>query len=61
MVVGARDHPGAALAGIDQQDVEVEAGEVDGRGQPGRAAADHQAVERFIHPRPMDGDHAVPD
>ena len=54
MVVGAGDHRRAALAGIDQQDGEVEAGEVDGRGQTGGAAADDQAVEGFVHRCPSE-------
>ncbi len=53
MVVGARDPRRAALAAVDDEDVEVEAGQIDRRGQPGRAAADHQAVEGFvIHRQP---------
>ena len=45
MVVGAGDPARPALAGVDQLGGEVEAGEVDGGGQPGGAAADDQAVE----------------
>ena len=45
MVVGAGNQGGAAVAGVHDLDREVEAGEVDGGGQAGGAAADDQAVE----------------
>ena len=48
MIVRAGDHRCAALAGIDEEDVEVEAGEIDGRGQARRPAADDQAIEWFV-------------
>ena len=53
VVARARDPRGAALAAVDNQDVEVEAGEIDGGGQPRRAAADDQAIENgFVHASP---------
>ena len=48
MVAGAGDQRGPAGAGVDHAQGEVEAGEIDGRGQPGRAAADDQAIERVV-------------
>ena len=53
MVARARNPRGAALAAVDDEDVEVEAGEIDRRGQPGGAAADDQAVENWlVHAQP---------
>ena len=48
MVAGARDPRGAALAAVDDQDVEVEAREIDRGGQARGAAADDQAVEMVV-------------
>ena len=47
-------HLRAALAVVDDEDVEVEAREVDRGGQAGGSAADDQAIEWFIHRGPMD-------
>ena len=52
MVVGAGYALRAALAVIDDEDVEMEAREVDRGGQPGGSAADDQAIEWFSHSWP---------
>ncbi len=53
VIAGAGDPCCAALAAVDHEDVEVEAGEIDGGGQPGRAAADDQAIENgLVHAQP---------
>ena len=53
MIARARDPRGAALAPVHHQDVEVEAGEIDGGGQSRWAAADDQAVENWlVHAQP---------
>ncbi len=50
MIVGAGDQRGAARRPRRPPQRQVEAGEIDGRGQPGRAAADDQAIEiGFVH------------
>ncbi len=54
MIMSARNPRRAALAAVDDQDVEVKAGKVDGGSEPGRATADDQAVEGFVHHGPMD-------
>ena len=48
MIVRAGDARRPALAAIDDEDVEVEAREVDRGGQPGGPAADDQAIEWFM-------------
>ena len=45
MVARARNALGAALAAVDDEDVEMEACEVDRGGQPSGPAADDQAIE----------------
>ncbi len=62
MVVRAGNALRAALAVVDDEDVEMEAREVDRRGQPGGSAADDQAVEWFSHSWPNGlPQTAVPD
>ena len=41
----ARNPESATVAGVDHPDPEMEAREIDGRGESGRAAADDQAIE----------------
>src|SRR5689334_9231344 len=45
MVVGAGDERGAAPTRVHHPQLQMEAREIDGRGEPGRAAADHQAIQ----------------
>jgi hypothetical protein len=53
MIVRAGNPARAALAAIDDEDVEVEAREVNGGGQAGGTAADDQAIEDWlIHAQP---------
>src|SRR4029079_6891438 len=53
VVAGAWDPRRAALAAVDDQDVEVEAREVDGGVRPRGPAADDQAIEdRLVHALP---------
>ena len=52
VVARAGDPRSSALAAVHDENVEVEAGEIDRRGQPRRAAADDQAIEEmFVHAR----------
>ena len=51
MVAGAGDLRRPAVARVEHLQRQMEAGEIDRRGQPGRAAADDQAIERgVVHP-----------
>jgi hypothetical protein len=52
VIVGAGNALRTALAVVYDEDVEVEAREVDRRSQPGGSAADDQAVEWFVHAAP---------
>ena len=53
-VVADRDPGGARLAGVHHREAPLEAREVEGRRQPRRTAADHQAVESAVV-RPVHG------
>ena len=49
-VVARRDPGRTGLAGVHHEGAPLETGEVEGSGQPRRAAADDQAVERRLPP-----------